>query len=1073
MNKLKSPIRLLLTAIISITTAPLLPAAMFYVNVASASPSSPFTNWITAARTIQDAIDAANSGDEIVVTNGVYQTGGGVVYGSMTNRVAVTKALIVRSVNGPEMTVIAGSQVQGTTNGDSAVRCVYLTNGTTLVGFTLTNGATRTSGDFFGERSGGGVFCASVGAVVSNCVLSGNSATYAGGGVYQGTLNDCLFSGNSSAFAGGGASGSTLNNCTLTGNLAGWYGGGADFCTLNDCTLTRNTAGISGGGAEEGTLNNCALSGNSASEGGASYFGTLNNCTLTGNSANYGGGAYFGTLNNCIVYYNVARLGGANYSSASFNYSCTTPLPPDGAGNISAEPQLASASHLSAASPCRGSGSAAYASGEDIDGEMWATPPSMGCDEYRPESITGPLSVEIQAAVTEITVGFNAQFSALIAGHVGASRWDFTDGTVVSNRPDVELSWLVPGYYPIVLTAYNESRPEGVSATLTVRVLEGVHYVAADGSHPVAPYASWATAARKIQDAIDVAETGHEILVTNGIYKSGSDQGNVVVLSKPVTLRSVNGPDVTFIDGSRGVRCVYMSDAAMLVGFTLTNGVAGDGYGGGVSCASSAAEISNCVLSGNSAAYLGGGSSGGTLNNCTISGNSANYGGGAVAARLNNCTLTENSASIYGGGAERSTLNNCTLKDNSAAFAGGGADESLLTNCTITGNSAQVGGGVAAGTTSNCTLAANSADRGGAAYNCTLDRCVLTGNSADAGGGAERCALMHCTLTGNTAGISGGATFYSTLDYCTLSNNSAINGAGGGAVGRILNNCAIISNSAYEGGGVSAAALNNCTIIGNVANVGGGAYGDTSYKCTLNNCTLSLNSADASGGGAQGCCLNNCIVYANTSNGSGPNYDSSTLDYCSTTPLPPDGMGNLTNEPSFIDPFSGNFRLTQNSPCINAGNNLLAPNGPDLDGHPRIAGGTVDVGAYEFQYPQSLISYAWLQQYGLPIDRTTDSDDPDGDRSNNWQEWRAGTDPTNALSTLRLLTPTPIGSDLILSWESAPGKDYFLEWTTNFGAPPVFEPLATHLPASATNTTTFTHTNATSLGPLFYRVGVE
>ena len=50
-------------------------AATRYVDAASASPAPPYTNWATAARVIQDAVDVTEASDEIVVTNGVYATG--------------------------------------------------------------------------------------------------------------------------------------------------------------------------------------------------------------------------------------------------------------------------------------------------------------------------------------------------------------------------------------------------------------------------------------------------------------------------------------------------------------------------------------------------------------------------------------------------------------------------------------------------------------------------------------------------------------------------------------------------------------------------------------------------------------------------------------------------------------------------------------------------------------------------------------------------------------------------------------------------------------------------------------
>jgi hypothetical protein len=200
-----------------------------------------------------------------------------------------------------------------------------------------------------------------------------------------------------------------------------------------------------------------------------------------------------------------------------------------------------------------------------------------------------------------------------------------------------------------------------------------------------------------------------------------------------------------------------------------------------------------------------------------------------------------------------------------------------------------------------------------------------------------------------------------------------------------------------------------------------------------------------------------------------------TLNYCCindcVATLYP-GVGNITNAPLFVDDAAGNLRLQSNSPCINAGLNAYAPGPTDLDGNPRIVRGTVDIGAYEYQGPGSLISYAWLQHYGLPTDGSADYLDADADGRNNWQEWRCQTDPTNALSVLRLLSASDDGTNVTVTWQSVAGLNYFLERSTNLSVSPPFTLLAPNLPGQP-GTTTYTDTNAASLAPLFYRIGVQ
>ena len=413
----------------------------------------------------------------------------------------------------------------------------------------------------------------------------------------------------------------------------------------------------------------------------------------------------------------------------------------------------------------------------------------------------------------------------------------------------------------------------------------GIVYVSDTSGNDANDGSSWALAKQTIQGGVDATVAGDTVLVTNGTYNTGSRVSpnqilckSRVVICNAITVKSVNGPSNTMIVGQgplgeNAIRCIWMTNGAVLSGFTLTNGFTtslGSGFesddsGGGAWCQSSSVVLTNCILIENSANRYGGGVYQGTINNCTLTRNSAKLGGGAYDCTLNSCALTANSTPYegYGGGAYVCTLNECTL----------------------TGNSGTWGGASGASTLDNCTITSNSASAGGAAYFGTLNNCIMTGNSV--------------------SGYGGGA-YYATL--------------------------------------------NNCILIGNYA----GNYGGGANTCTLNNCTLTGNTAAYNGGGTYEGSARNTISYANTNN----DFFNSGLAAC------------YTNDPQFMDADNGNYRLqATSSNCINKGLNILAPtNSPyDLDGNQRISGGTIDIGAYEFQEGDYFDLYASANAHGSII----------------------------------------------------------------------------------------------------------
>ncbi|MEY2466492.1 MAG: hypothetical protein QOD03_1013, partial [Verrucomicrobiota bacterium] len=569
-------------------------------------------------------------------------------------------------------------------------------------------------------------------------------------------------------------------------------------------------------------------------------------------------------------------------------------------------------------------------------------------------TVGNPPSILIQPTNRIVMEGSNCAFTAKAAFSGSAViRWE-KDGTVVVYGGRItesavfspnafiistlSISNVQPndaGTYRLVVVSNAYGSTASSPASLTALPVSTVKYVNLNSTNPIPPYTAWNFAATNIQDAIDVANNGDTVQVTNGIYETGGqlfsdgpyEWTDRVAVTKPLIVQSVNGPSVTIIKGYQvpvttngpfAVRCAYLTSGAILSGFTLTNGATRDEIsspsinGGGIWCASSDAIVTNCVLVGNAASKSGGGVYGGTLvncilvnntvigepgpdpgiaphggaatgsilNNCIISNNSAYNGGGTYNCVSSNCTLIGNKASGDGGGAFYGTLNSCVVSNNSCFGGGGGTFNCVVKDCNLEGNTGDVfGGGANFGFLTNCSLTGNHSAYGGGAEAATLADCMLIGNTAsEAGGGAGNSDLLNCDLISNSA-FAGGATFDSTLVNCMVISNSAST-YGGGANGSVLIDCVVSNNTAMSGGGIYNAFLNNCVLTANVADdVGGGAL----YS-VLNKCMLLNNLAEAGGGGgAQACTLNDCSLLGNSALVAGGGAADSTLNNCLVT----------------------------------------------------------------------------------------------------------------------------------------------------------------------------------------------
>lgn len=160
--------------------------------------------------------------------------------------------------------------------------------------------------------------------------------------------------------------------------------------------------------------------------------------------------------------------------------------------------------------------------------------------------------------------------------------------------------------------------------------------------------------------------------------------------------------------------------------------------------------------------------------------------------------------------------------------------------------------------------------------------------------------------------------------------------------------CTIVNNSAPQGGGIhianSSPTIGHCVIASNSADAGGGVYCENSLPrflktvfhsnrsasggvlyCTgesvpvLINCTLADNEGDGieclSGSYAEWL---NCIAWNTGLPITGEGAELSTVEYSCVAGGWPD-LGNIGLDPLFVDGGAGDYRLTEDSPCIDAG----------------------------------------------------------------------------------------------------------------------------------------------------------